>query len=193
MSSILKWIVGVGIAWFVVTLGATGYLAWIERNPTEGAATSQNSNAAEAVVNALIHDLLDWGAALGHFIAPVVQIALVVMILIAAAERFGFTQEKRLWSGFAALGTANNVQAFIAVAIVGGLVFGMLGRLLDTSAQSDLKDLALVVVGFYFGTRRRQGEVEDAVAGAKANATTDQSPSVSDIRPADNDQTRPPA
>ena len=142
-------------------MGLTAYLASVQGSP---------QSASSAVVNTVLSDLLQWGAALGHFIAPVVQIALIVMILIAAAERFGFTQEKRLWGGFAALGAASNVQAFIAVAIIGGLVFGMFGGLLSSEATKDLKDLALVVVGFYFGTRRRQGEVEEAVAARMGSA-----------------------
>ena len=34
--------------------------------------------------------LIDAGQSLGHFIAPVLQLALIIMILIAAAEQFGF-------------------------------------------------------------------------------------------------------
>lgn len=103
MSSILKWIVGVGAVWFAVTLGLTAYLTWLH-------ASSQSSQGApagatpvgEQVVTGVLHNVMEWGAQLGHFIAPIVQIALIIMIMIAAAEQFGFTAEKRLWSGFAA-------------------------------------------------------------------------------------------
>jgi hypothetical protein len=163
MNSVLKWIVGVGVIWFVVTLGLTAYLAWIQ-------ASSHAATVNEQVVSGVLSNVMGWGSALGHFIAPVVQIALIVMILIVAAERFGFTGDQRHWGGFAALGATNNVQAFIAVAVIGGLVVGMFGGLLNSDAVKDLKDLALVVVGFYFGTRRRQGDVEDAVAAGIATA-----------------------
>ena len=162
MSSILRWIVGVGFLWLVVTLGLTAYVARFEVSP------QGPTSPADAVVYNMSKSVLEWGQQLGHFIAPIVQIALIVMILIAAAERFGFTEEKRLWGGFEALGAANNVQAFIAVTVIGALVIGVLGGVEKVDA---LKDLALVVVGFYFGTRRKQGDVEDAVAAGIASAS----------------------
>jgi hypothetical protein len=174
MSSILKWIVGVRAVWFAVTLGLMAYLTWVHAS-SQGAPAGATSVGEQVVTGVLAH-VLDWGTQLGHFIAPIVQIALIIMIMIAAAERFGFTAEKRLWSGFAALGAENNVQAFIAVAIIGGLVLGMFGGLLGSDAIKDLKDLALVVVGVYFGTRRRQGEVEEAVAAGIATATQQRPP-----------------
>jgi hypothetical protein len=119
---------------------------------------------------ALLPWVIDWGGMLGRFIAPIIQLLFIVMILIAAAERFGFTQENREWAGFSALGATNNVQAFIAVSVVGALVLGALAGV-DISA---LKDIALVVVGFYFGTRHREGEIEAAVAAGVDVATAAQ-------------------
>jgi hypothetical protein len=112
-----------------------------------------------------------WLSAMGVFVAPIVQLVVIVWVLLAAAEKFGFTQEKRDWSGFAALGTSNNVQAFIAVAIIGALVIGVLGgiRGVDT-----LKDIALVVVGFYFGTRQGRAAIETAVAAGVAAGRQEQ-------------------
>jgi hypothetical protein len=91
MNSVLKWILGVGVIWFVVTLGLTAYLAWIQ-------ASSHATTVNEQVVSGVLSNVMGWGSALGHFIAPVVQIALIVMILIVAAERFGFTGDQRHWA-----------------------------------------------------------------------------------------------
>jgi len=166
MSAILRWILAGGILWFLVALGLTAYLAKIQ-------APANESNVQAQVVDLVLQKVIGWGGELGHFIAPVVQLALIVMILIVAAERFGFTHDKKAWGGFAGLGTANNVQALIAITIIGALVIGVLG---GVDRIDVLKDLALVVVGFYFGTRRRQGEVEDAVAAGVASATQLPSP-----------------
>jgi hypothetical protein len=164
MASVLRWVVGVGIIWFVVALALTACLAWLGASP--------EVTSGQRVLQSVLSEVLDWGASLGRFIAPIVQIALVVMILIIAAERFGFTAEKRLWSGFAAMGSSNNVQAFIAITIIGGLVIGIIGGLVTGDGVKDLKDLALVVVGFYFGTRRGQGEVEAGKPVAGGNEPT---------------------
>lgn len=116
-------------------------------------------------LTAIASQVKTMGSELGTFIAPILQLALVLLILIAAAERFGFTAEKRDWAGFAALGAANNVQAFIAVAIVGALVIGALSGI---GRIDVLKDIALVVVGFYFGTRRSQTSINEAVQAGTA-------------------------
>jgi hypothetical protein len=148
MQSIIRWTVGLGVVWFVVYMGLTAFIS------TPG--VTQNA----PLVASLAMEVQALGKSLGNFIAPILQLALVLVILIAAAERFGFTAERRDWAGFAALSTANNVQAFIAVVIVGALVVGALAGIgrIDT-----LKDIALVVVGFYFGTRRSQTSINEAV------------------------------
>ncbi len=160
MNSIIRWIVGVGVIWLIVTTSLTAYIA---THPIE--------NEKNNILPAISMKLIDAGENLGHFIAPVLQLALIIMILIAAAERFGFTLETKNWSGFAALGAANNVQAFIAVTVISGVV---IAALVGLDSQGVLKDLALVVVGFYFGTRRRQNEIEDAVAAGAAAGTAAQ-------------------
>jgi hypothetical protein len=80
------------------------------------------------------------------------------------------------------------VQAFIAVAIVGALVIGALAGIgrIDT-----LKDIALVVVGFYFGTRRSQTSINEAVeAGTAAGvaAAVQMPPAVAAAPPTEDQQ-----
>jgi len=156
MNVLLGWIIAVGLLWFTLTTGLTLYLA-----------KSPPVDPQKSVASLILAEAVKWGPNLGNFIAPVLQVALIIMILIAAAERFGLTKDKN-WAGFAALSIPTNVQAFIAVAIIGAVVIAALAGL---DKGGVLKDLALVVVGFYFGTRRRQGEIEEAVAaGAAAGA-----------------------
>ncbi|MBZ9765526.1 hypothetical protein LB526_01965 [Mesorhizobium sp. CA6] len=144
-----------GLVWVAVTAGLT-YLATQSNDPS---------------IKMIAEQTLQIGYTIGHFLRPILQMALVVFILLTAAERIGFLDEDSSWRlHLGSLSQGNNVQAFIAVAIIGALVVSAVGNVGDTGV---LKDLALVVVGFYFGTRRREGEVQDAAnAAAERVATT---------------------
>lgn len=145
LTTILRWILLVGVLWFFLAAGLVALQSEFPEN---------------LMLQAILPRVIDWGAALARFAAPIIQLLFIIIILVAAAERFGLTGEKREWPGLAALSTSNNVQAFIAVTIVGALVLGALAGE-DIGA---LKDIALVVVGFYFGTRRRQSDLDPEVA-----------------------------
>jgi hypothetical protein len=143
--SIVRWTVAVGILWFVFMAVTQLLLAWYPTN---------------IMLQATQPLLTNWGPQLGSFIAPILQLALVAIILLAAAERLGFVGDaKTAWS-FAAFSFPTNVQAFIAVAIIGATVIAALGGIGNAGL---LKDLALVVLGFYFGTRRREADIKEAV------------------------------
>jgi len=151
MQSIIRWTVGLGLLWFGSSVGL-GVLA-----------TAPEAQEKAPQLVAIATQVKAIGSELGTFIAPILQLALVLLILVAVAERFGFTTEKRDWSGF--VSTTSNVQAFIAVVIVSALVIGALAGIARVDV---LKDIALVVVGFYFGTRRSQTSIDEAVQAGTA-------------------------
>jgi hypothetical protein len=116
------------------------------------------------------HDLIDianavqsTGEKFWTFISPVLRLALLIIILISVAENFGLNQTGSSWqisgsdigSFFKELTTSNGVQSFISVIIVVSLCVSAIAGVGDTNT---LKDLALVVVGFYFGSRRKSGD-----------------------------------
>ncbi len=113
-----------------------------------------------------------------------------MLILLAAAERFGLLDGKAEWAkSIGALGASANVQAFVAVVIIGALVIGALA---DIKRIDVLKDIALVVVGFYFGTRRSQSTINEAVqAGTAAGIAAAQYPSTASDPGRPNDRTNP--
>lgn len=152
IASIIRWTVFVGLLWGTLYFGLLIVALMFPEQQT---------------VAMLIPTLLSIGQQLGSFVAPVLQLALIIFILIAAAQQLGFAQDTKWVRNLGSLSSANNVQAFIAVTIILGVVVGALA---DIQALPALKDLALVVVGFYFGTRKRQGDVEDAAAIAVAEA-----------------------
>ncbi|WP_236207827.1 hypothetical protein [Pseudomonas tohonis] len=93
-----------------------------------------------------------FSASFGNFLGPVLQLAIVVAILLHAAEKIGVLKQDATTSLFSKIAAANNVQAFIAIVIIVSLSIATLGGIGDVPV---LKDLALVVVGFYFGTKRQ--------------------------------------
>ncbi|NBA95651.1 hypothetical protein [Pseudomonas sp. R5(2019)] len=96
--------------------------------------------------------LVALGSGVGSFFGPVVQLAFVVTILLYAAEKAGLLQRDASGSLFSRIASASNIQAFIAIVIIVSLAIAALSGIGDISV---LKDLALVVVGFYFGTKRQ--------------------------------------
>jgi hypothetical protein len=113
--------------------------------------------------------LLSTGASVIGLLSPVVQFGLIIAILIFAAQRLGLVAPAGQFTIFEA-SSSYNIQAVIAFIVVGAFSLSALTGL--SSHVGDLKDIALVVVGFYFGTRRREGDSDAnaATAGAIAGA-----------------------
>ena len=169
MNTIIRWVVVLGLIWFIALMGITIAQFYVPPD-------------IHSPLPIILGQLQNWGEKLGNFIAPVLQLALILLILITTAERFGLSTERK-WPTLASLSAGNNIQAFIAVAIVGAVVVGALA---NVQRIDILKDLALVVVGFYFGTRRSLTEIEDAVVfggSTTRNASDVTKPSQSPVPP----------
>lgn len=84
------------------------------------------------------------------FIRPFLQLVIVLIILEWLLGRFGISLDKNFktleW----------NVQTIIAIVVI--IAFA-LAALSGVEGASMLKDLALVVVGFYFGTQKKTIEI----------------------------------
>jgi hypothetical protein len=165
MRFVLGWTVFVGLIWFVAVIVLRLLAVY----------TPEYRDTLEPITS----DLTSYGLRLGQFIAPVLQLALVLAVLIGVAERLGVLRGTALSSlSLSAVTTSGNIQALIAITIVVALVISALGNIGDVGT---LKDLALVVIGFYFGTRRRQGELEAVAAGTAAGiAATEPTRTVQD-------------
>jgi hypothetical protein len=111
------------------------------------------------------------GTAIIGILEPVVQFGLVVVILLYAAQRLGFINAQQTGVGhlFAAGNGNLNIQAIIALLVIGAFSLSALTGV--GSHVADLKEITLVVVGFYFGNRRRaEADADAAQAGAVAGA-----------------------
>src|SRR5262249_49983714 len=103
MGFIIKWTVVVAILWLVAVVGIQVLAVFYPQYRDSLLAVSGNIEAV--------------GGAVGNFLAPVLQLALVIVILLAAGERLGLLGGGRSNDALGRLTSAANVQAFIAVVI----------------------------------------------------------------------------
>ena len=156
MKAVIGWTLFTAVLWFLALIGATLLLAYINSPP----------------VQALQQALILWGPELARFIAGPLTLAIVLYVLFNTAEGMKLTERFGLPSELT-LGT--NVQALLAIVLILAFAVSAIGGVGDTGS---LKDIALVVVGFYFGSRKREDNDEikasaaaGAAIGAQATAT----------------------
>lgn len=85
-----------------------------------------------------------------EFIRPFLQLIIILLILEWLINRFGISTNKNFTS------ISWNVQTIIALIVI---VAFSLAALSGIQGAGMLKDLALVVVGFYFGTQKKTVEI----------------------------------
>jgi hypothetical protein len=83
---------------------------------------------------------------LWEFARPLLQLALLLLILDAMFKRIGFR-----WQ-FEGLGITWDIRSLIAIIVVSAFSIAALS---GSQASESLKDVALVVIGFYFGGLER--------------------------------------
>jgi hypothetical protein len=89
------------------------------------------------------------GANAWTFARPLLQLIVILLVLEWFTHRFGFKAGgKDLLHG--------SVQTFIAVLVVASFCIAALANI---PGADTLKDITLVVVGFYFGSTRKPGEL----------------------------------
>jgi len=86
-----------------------------------------------------------------QFLRPLLQLIIVFLILDWIAARIGFQFKLEHLKG------SWNIQTFIAGLII---VTYCIAVLADIPAVNSLKDVVLIVIGFYFGTKSRAERVE---------------------------------
>lgn len=104
-------------------------------------------------VQPIVERIFDIGAGLASFISPILQLALVLLIIMEAGRRIGIGSDGfSLANVLSTNAGSTSIQAIIAIIIVLAVSIAALGGI---GRVDVLKDLALVVVGFYFGSRRQ--------------------------------------
>ena len=137
----LRLIINISIPFFIVLLllytGITIY----------GAYLSSRGVSDPSQIQVLQVQLVSTAAAFWDFIRPFLQILIILTIISWFLDKLGISlssKDQRLdW----------NVQTVIAVVVTTSFSIAALSGI--SEGASLLKDLALVVVGFYFGSQRR--------------------------------------
>jgi len=91
-------------------------------------------------------EIKTFGLSIFMFIKPFLQLAVILIIIEWILGKLGIRK------GSSLLNLEWNIQTIIGLIIISGFVIAALG---DLSGVTYLKDIALVVVGFYFGSQRR--------------------------------------
>lgn len=112
--------------------------------------TSELQSKDADLLVSIAEDLKTISIYIFEFIRPFLQLVIVLIILEWLLGRFGISLDKNFktleW----------NVQTIIAIVVI--IAFA-LAALSGVEGASMLKDLALVVVGFYFGTQKKTIEI----------------------------------
>lgn len=140
MRMLLGWSVFIGLIWFLA-FAAVQIAATMTPSPVDADA-----------LRILSKTLQDIGWGLASFAKPLLQLAIVLLILLEAAKRLGLISDQAtLTSTYDTMLRSIRIQAVIAIIIVTAVSISALAGVGQTDV---LKDLALVVVGFYFGSRK---------------------------------------
>jgi len=103
-------------------------------------------------LGALAADIKMIGVNSWEFISPFLQLVLLLFIIQWVLKRLGLDLSLKS-SAF-----DWNVQSVIAIVVIVSLAIAVL---IDVNGAHMLKDIALVVVGFYFGTQKKTIEITD--------------------------------
>lgn len=100
----------------------------------------------EDLLRMIADDIKIIGIYVFEFVRPFLQLVIILVILEWLLNKFGISLNLNI------LRLDKNVQTPIALVII---VAFALAALSDVTGASMLKDVALVVVGFYFGTQKK--------------------------------------
>jgi hypothetical protein len=136
-SSIISWAITALIFLGIAYVGLQALLLYLSyrANKLEGSNEAIRSIAKD-ISGAILHIWL--------FARPIVQLIVVLFVAYSFAQLFGITKEN------IATFNALDIKTVLAFFVIGAFC---LAAFLSENPASWLKDIALVVIGFYFGTK----------------------------------------
>jgi len=163
MKMLFGWSVFIGVLWFIAFAAAQIATTMAHGGPD-----------ADAMMQ-LTRTIQDIGWGLASFAKPLLQLAIILLILLEAGKRLGIVSDQMtLASTYDRLLGSTTIQAAIAIIIVTAVSISALAGVGQTDV---LKDLALVVVGFYFGTKKAEDRLDAPVVEPAPSAPSAPSPS----------------
>lgn len=142
MPSPLKWIIYLTIFLLVFLL-----LAYVGLST---AAIYEQSPERKEVFGTVASQIAIVGREGWTFIKPFLQLIVVLVIVSWILEKFGVNLQSKVFQ------FDWDVQTVIALLVIGAFTVAALGGI--TAGIGTLEDLALVVIGFYFGSQQKTDE-----------------------------------
>jgi hypothetical protein len=124
---------------YLISVGSSFFLAGLSGQPSTGT----------AIADGMRQQLGDAAYEVWSFVRPLLQLGMVLLIVYSFVRALGIDV------GLKTLPQNISIQALLAFLVVSAFA---LASFLSRDPASGLKDLALVVVGFYFGTKARDQE-----------------------------------
>ena len=116
----------------------------------DSAFVSPGLSSAQQAIDTISHSAWEFGK-------PLIQLIVVLSLGEWFVSRLGL---KASTIGFGSI----NIQTFIAIAIVFTFCLATLASL---PGIAEIKDIVLIVIGFYFGTKSKNAAEQDAVVRAE--------------------------
>ena len=142
MPKALRWIIVITFLIFFVIIFA--YVSLTLANIYD----TQNRD----VITKLLEQIQYIASAAWSFIQPFMQLIVVLVIIDWLLNKWGISFQSKANSFHW------NIQTIIGIVIIGSFCIAALGGI--TTGIGALKDLALVVVGFYFGSQKKTVDFE---------------------------------
>jgi hypothetical protein len=134
------------ISWGITALVCLGlaYLALVATRTYVAIKKGGHSDGFDNVLRQVAADLTAATAGVWHFFRPILQLLIVIGIIYFIINQLGFSQD--MLSKI----VQSDIKTVLAFLVIGAFC---LSAFLSDNPASWLKDLALVVIGFYFGSK----------------------------------------
>jgi hypothetical protein len=135
--SIINWMIGALLVLGLAYIGLQALTLFLRYR-------DKKANGTETMVRSVVDDI---SGAIRHiwvFARPIVQLIIILFVAYSFAQLMGLNKEN-----ITALNTLD-IKTVLAFFVVGAFC---LAAFLSENPATWLKDLALVVIGFYFGTK----------------------------------------
>jgi hypothetical protein len=153
---ILRWMIAplLVLLLFYVFANVVAVVLTVIGSSAENAA--ENLGIANTIVKALIDSLAGAAWEVWQFVKPLLQLGFVLLIVFSFVRALGIDMSLRPTT------QELSIQTILAFLVVGGFA---LASLLNRDPAGSLKELALVVVGFYFGSKARDLDDRNGAGG----------------------------
>jgi MFS family permease len=153
MRTVIRAFVAI-LAVYILAVASLEITAYINSSST-GYGDHERGSAENQRIDRVENLLTNGALNAWTFAMPLLQLVVVLLVLEWFGERLGFRMKLQ------ELGLTWNIQTLIAIVVIVSFCIAALGGI---RGVSDLKDIALAVIGFYFGSRQAEQQAKELIA-----------------------------